>query len=187
MPVFHLGQPKIVQCISGLSSAELWPSRNCVWDHCFSGTLRPVIPQQILHNSLSFKPHKARVEVKARRLESDLCCFVGIKMWLLGENTESQAVILRCWVVLLWNCGKTLSGEGVELLWYSQACVTNPAVTWGTSSQACNVIDVWDRWWSRGRGGSDIHSKNKCFEVMMISKWNHVQPTNYTGLEELYL
>lgn len=95
-----------------------------VTNNPFSCTLRPVIPQQIHNHSLSFKPHKARVEVKARRLESDLCFFVEIKMRLLGEITKSQAVILQCWVDLLRNCGKTVSGERVELLWYSQACVT---------------------------------------------------------------
>lgn len=133
-----------------------------------SCTLRPVIPQQTHNHSLSFKLHKAGVEVKARRLESDLCFFVGIKMWLFGEITKSQVVILRCWVVLLRNCGKTLSGEGVGLLWNSQGCVTNPAVTWGEARQACNVIDVWDRWWLRVRVRSDKDSKTKVLAQRLL-------------------
>lgn len=149
-----------------------------VTNNPLSYTLRPVIPQQIHNHSLSFKPHKAGVEVKARRLESDLCFFVGIKMRLFGEITKSQVVILQCWVVLLRNCGKTLSGEGVRLLWYSQGCVTNPAVTWGEARQACNVIDVWDRWCVR----SDKHSKTKGFgsRIIIFFKLWQLQLINYT-------
>ncbi len=161
-----------------ISSAELWPSRKCVWDQCFSGTLRPLIPQQILHHSRSFKPHKARVVVKARRLESDLCRFVGIKMWLLGKT---QRVKLWSYGAEWCYCGKTLSGEGIELLWYSQACVTNPAVTWGTSSQACTVIDVWDR----SDGGQEDPVGQICtLKTSVLELWliNYIMSNQQTTL-----
>lgn len=76
-----------------------------VTNNPLSCTLRPVIPQQTRNHSLSFKPHKARVEVKARRLESDLCFFCwnqNVAFW--GNHQES-------------SCDPTVLSGSIEELW----------------------------------------------------------------------